>query len=133
MDPNKLRSDLAEANQRHKFIKDEARPQARERRHKAGQRTIRENINDLMDPDKAIEYGGLALAAQRGRRSMEELIEKSPADGLVAQIGSVNGHLFPENKSRCLVLGYDYTVLAGTQGWFNHKKKDRMLALAHKQ
>ena len=133
MDSNKLRPDLAEAKQRHKFTSDEARPQTVERRHKAGQRTIRENIDDLMDPDRTIEYGGLALAAQRGRRSMEELIEKSPADGLVAQIGSVNSHLFPEAKSRCLVLGYDYTVLAGTQGWFNHKKKDRMLALAYKQ
>jgi len=64
---------------------------------------------------------------------MDELIEKSPADGLVARVGSVNGHLFPDARSRCLVMGYDYTVLAGTQGWFNHKKKDRMLALAHKQ
>ncbi len=133
MDPNKLRPDLAESNKRHEFTMDKARPKAVERRHKAGQRTIRENISDLLDPDKSIEYGGLALAAQRGRRSMDELIQKSPADGLVAQIGFVNGKLFPENKSRCLVIGYDYTVLAGTQGWFNHKKKDRMLALAHKQ
>jgi len=133
MDPNKLRSDLAGSKQRHEFTKDEARPQAVARRHKAGQRTIRENINDLLDPDERVEYGGLALAAQRRRRSMDELIQKSPADGLVAQIGSVNGKLFSETKSRCLVMGYDYTVLAGTQGWFNHKKKDRMLALAHKQ
>jgi len=133
MEYNKLRSDLAESKQRHDITLDDARPEAVKRRHEAGQRTIRENINDLLDSDKAIEYGGLSLAAQRRRRSIDELIKKSPADGLVAQIGSVNANLFPENKSRCLVMGYDYTVLAGTQGWFNHKKKDRMLMLAHKQ
>ena len=131
--PKDIRSDLAESNQRHEFTMDNDRPEAVERRHKSGQRTIRENMADLLDADKSIEYGALALAAQRRRKSMEELIRKSPADGLVAQIGSVNGNLFPETRSRCLAMGYDYTVLAGTQGWFNHKKKDRMLALAYKQ
>lgn len=133
MDPKEIRPDLAETITRHETTLDEARPEAVERRHKNGQRTIRENIADLLDPDKSLEYGSLTLAAQRRRQSMDALIERSPADGLVAKIGSVNGHLFEESKTRCLVLGYDYTVLAGTQGWFNHKKKDRMLQLAYKQ
>jgi len=133
MDPKELRADLAESKQRHELTLDKTRPEAVKRRHEAGQRTIRENIHHLLDPDQTIEYGGLTLAAQRRRRSMEELIKKSPADGLVAQIGSINANLFPGSRCRCLVMGYDYTVLAGTQGWFNHKKKDRMLALAYKQ
>jgi acetyl-CoA carboxylase carboxyltransferase component len=133
VDPKEIRPDLAETITRHETTLDEARPEAVERRHKNGQRTIRENIADLLDPDKSLEYGSLTLAAQRRRQSMDALIKRSPADGLVAKIGSVNGHLFEESKTRCLVLGYDYTVLAGTQGWFNHKKKDRMLQLAYKQ
>ena len=94
VDPKEIRPDLAEAIARHETTLDEARPEAVERRHKNGQRTIRENIADLLDPDKSIEYGSLTLAAQRRRQSMDALIKKSPADGLVAKIGSVNGHLF---------------------------------------
>lgn len=131
--PGAVRPELAEVIARHKGTRDEARPEAVARRHEKGQRTIRENIADLLDSDvTSVEYGSLTLAAQRRRRSMEELIQKTPADGLVAVIGSVNGKLFDRSASRCMVLGYDYTVLAGTQGWFNHKKKDRMLELAYK-
>ncbi|NIA19834.1 MAG: biotin carboxylase, partial [Xanthomonadaceae bacterium] len=83
--------------------------------------------------DSFIEYGALAVAAQRQRRPVEDLIAKTPADGLLAGIGTVNDTLVGEEKSRCLVMAYDYTVLAGTQGFFNHKKMDRMLKLAHEQ
>ena len=31
--------------------------------------------------------------------------------------------------ARCAVLSYDYSVLAGTQGQMNHKKKDRLFEL----
>ena len=133
MDPKNIRPDLSEVIARHESTLDEMRTEAVARRHKSGQRTIRENIADLLDPDKSIEYGSLALAAQRRRKSMDKLIQSTPADGLVAKIGSINGHLFDPSESRCLVIGYDYTVLAGTQGWFNHHKKDRMLELAYKQ
>jgi len=133
MDPKGIRPDLAEVTARHKATLDEARPEAVARRHQTGRRTLRENIADLMDSGRSIEYGALTLAAQRRRKSMDELIQKTPADGLVARIGSINGRLFDRSKTRCLVIGYDYTVLAGTQGWFNHKKKDRMLELAYKQ
>ena len=123
-------SNVQEALASHAIGLDEARPQAVERRRRSGQRTIRENIADLCDAGSFIEYGALALAAQRRRRSLEELIKISPADGLVAGIGSVNGDVFPDEQARCMVLGYDYTVLAGTQGFMNHKKTDRMLHLA---
>lgn len=123
-------ANLQEVLTGHAINQDEARPQAVERRRRTGQRTIRENIADLCDPDSFIEYGSLALAAQRRRRSLEELIKLSPADGLVAGIGSINGQLFSDDKARCMVLGYDYTVFAGTQGTMNHKKTDRLLQLA---
>jgi acetyl-CoA carboxylase carboxyltransferase component len=103
------------------------------RRRRKNQRTARENIAALCDRESFIEYGALAVAAQRQRRPLAELIRETPADGLVAGIGTVNAADFGEEKARCLVLAYDYTVLAGTQGFFNHKKMDRLLKLAHQQ
>jgi acetyl-CoA carboxylase carboxyltransferase component len=130
LDFDAIRPDLAEVVARHELGLDAARPDAVARRRKTAQRTTRENVDDLVDPGSFIEYGALALAAQRRRRSLEDLQRMSPADGLVAGIGSVNGALFGSEKSRCMVLAYDYTVFAGTQGMMNHKKKDRMLQLA---
>jgi acetyl-CoA carboxylase carboxyltransferase component len=111
---------------------DENRPDAVARRRKTGQRTARENVADLCDEGSFIEYGGLAVANQRQRRSLDELRRISPADGMIAGIGAVNGALFGPEGSRCAVLAYDYTVFAGTQGLLNHKKKDRLLTLADK-
>jgi acetyl-CoA carboxylase carboxyltransferase component len=74
----------------------------------------------------------LIIAAQRQRRSVKDLIERTPADGLVSGVGGVNGDLFGESKSRCVVMSYDYTVLAGTQGFMNHDKKDRMFEIAER-
>jgi acetyl/propionyl-CoA carboxylase alpha subunit len=129
-DLDEIRHDLAEVIARHENGFDENRPDAVARRRKIGCRTARENVADLVDADSFIEYGSMALAAQRRRRSMEDLIKSTPADGLIAGVGSVNGDLFDESQSRCMVIAYDYTVLAGTQGMMNHKKKDRMLQLA---
>ncbi len=125
-----IRADLAEVLERHAITTDERRPQAVARRRKTGQRTTRENLDDLLDEGSFIEYGALALAAQRRRRSLEELIEQSPADGLVAGIGTVNAARFGSEAARCMAIAYDYTVFAGTQGVMNHKKTDRMLGLA---
>lgn len=130
LDLDHLRADLQEVRARHAIGLDEMRPDAVARRRKTGQRTARENIGELCDADSFIEYGALAIAAQRRRRSVDELIKISPADGLVAGIGSVNGARFGDDKSRCMVLSYDYTVFAGTQGMMNHKKTDRMFQLA---
>ena len=131
LDLDAIRPDLQEVRERHAAGLDESRPEAVARRRRSGQRTVRENIADLCDADSFIEYGALTLAGQRRRRPLEELIALSPADGLVAGIGKVNGAMFSDERARCMVLGYDYTVLAGTQGVMNHKKTDRLLRLAH--
>jgi acetyl/propionyl-CoA carboxylase alpha subunit/acetyl-CoA carboxylase carboxyltransferase component len=132
LDPNHVRADLAEVQQRHAVTLDAARPDAVARRRKTGQRTARENIDDLCDTGTFVEYGALAIAAQRQRRSLEDLIERTPADGLVAGIGRVNGHLFDAARAQCAVVSYDYTVLAGTQGFQNHRKKDRIFELVER-
>ncbi len=123
-----VRDDLAEALERRRLTRDEARPDALERRRTAGGRTARENLADLVDPGTFVEYGGLAIAAQRMRRDQSELIERTPADGLIAGIGRVNGDLHGD-RAACAVLSYDYTVLAGTQGAIGHRKKDRLFEL----
>jgi len=123
------REDLAELLERRRLTRDEARPEAVERRHAAGVRTARENIEDLVDPGSFVEYGRFAIAAQRGRRELEELIARTPGDGLLGGTARVNGELFGPERAACAVLSYDYTVLAGTQGALGHRKKDRLFEL----
>jgi acetyl/propionyl-CoA carboxylase alpha subunit/acetyl-CoA carboxylase carboxyltransferase component len=132
VDLDYIRPDLGEVRERHTVGLDAARPDAVARRRKTGQRTARENVEGLCDPGTFVEYGPLVIAAQRRRRPVEELILRTPADGMLAGIGQVNGDLFDETKSGCIVMSYDYTVLAGTQGQQNHRKKDRMFELAEK-
>jgi acetyl-CoA carboxylase carboxyltransferase component len=132
-DIHPLRPELVEVMHRHSFGLDENRSEAVARRQSKKQRTARANIENLCDPGRFIEYGALTMAAQRGRRSLEDLIRKTPGDGLITGIGSVNRSLFGDDKARCMVMAYDYTVLAGTQGHFNHKKMDRMLKLTYEQ
>jgi acetyl/propionyl-CoA carboxylase alpha subunit len=127
------RADVQELRARQGRLLDAQRPEAVAKRHKLGQRTARENIADLCDPDSFFEYGGLALAAQRSTRSIENLIAQSPADGVVTGIGTVNAALFGKEAARCLIAAYDYTVFAGTQGHSNHKKQDRMFELAARE
>jgi acetyl-CoA carboxylase carboxyltransferase component len=129
VDLDAVRPDLAELHHRRSLVLDAGRPEAVDRRHASGRRTARENIDDLCDPGSFTEYGSYAIAAQRARRPLEELIERTPADGLVAGIARVNGSRFVDERSSCAVLSYDYTVLAGTQGQQNHRKKDRMFEL----
>ena len=125
-----IRPDLAEVLDRHRRTLDEARPDAVARRRKTKQRTARENVTDLVDPGSFVEYGPLVVAARRRRNTLEELIDTTPADGMLMGLAQVNGALFGEDKARCAVLSYDYTVLAGTQGANNHWKLDRMAELA---
>ncbi len=129
-DPDEIRPDLAEFYRRREFTLDRARPEAVARRRKTGQRTVRENIEDLCDPESFVEYASLVVAGRLRRNSMDELIQRTPGDGLVMGLGRVNGSEFPDEKSRIIAMSYDYTVLAGTQGLRNHQKKDRMLHLA---
>lgn len=133
VDLEAIRPDLAELLERQALLQDAARPEAAAKRHRQGNRTARENVEDLCDPESFIEYGGLSFAAQRRRRSLDDLIRNTPADGLITGIGSVNGELFDAATARCAVLAYDYTVLAGTQGTINHRKTDRILTVAEQQ
>jgi acetyl/propionyl-CoA carboxylase alpha subunit/acetyl-CoA carboxylase carboxyltransferase component len=131
LDLDHIRPDLAEVQTRHAYGFDAKRPDAVAKRHKIGRRTARENLADLIDPGSFTEYGPLVIAAQRRRRPEQELIERTPADGLIGGIASVNGALFPEAvRTQCVVVSYDYTVLAGTQGHQNHRKKDRLFEVA---
>ncbi|HCQ82969.1 MAG TPA: hypothetical protein DIT66_09090 [Rhodobiaceae bacterium] len=130
IDLDHIRADLGELEARLARTLDAARPEKMGKRHEKGFRSARENVNDLCDPDSFIEYGQLVVAAQRQRRELDDLIDNTPADGMVAGFGTINGHDFPEEQARAAVLAYDYTVLAGTQGAFNHKKTDRVLELA---
>ena len=120
------RADLRAVRQRHEIGLDAARPEAVARRRERGRRTARENLADLLDADSFVEYGPLLFAAQERRRSREELIERTPADGLVGGVGRVAGR-------QCVAMSYDYTVLAGTQGMRNHAKKDRLFELAERR
>ena len=125
-----IRPDLQRVLDRHAFTLDAARPEAMARRHAQGGRSARENIADLCDEGSFIEYGALAIAAQTRRRSLEDLVANTPADGMVTGIGGINGTAFGPEKSRAVVMSYDATVLAGTQGARNHAKTDRMLGIA---
>jgi acetyl/propionyl-CoA carboxylase alpha subunit/acetyl-CoA carboxylase carboxyltransferase component len=130
VDLDHIRPDLANVIDRHRRVLDDARPDAVDRRRRTGQRTARENIDDLCDPGTFTEYGPLTVAGRRGRNTMEELIAQTPADGLVMGLAQINGDRFPSERCRAAVLAYDYTVLAGTQGARNHVKLDRMAELA---
>ncbi|MFV0257755.1 MAG: carboxyl transferase domain-containing protein [Acidimicrobiales bacterium] len=130
IDLDHIRDDLAEVLERHRIGLDEARPDAVARRRRTDQRTARENLADLVDPGTYIEYGALTIAAQRRRRSTEDLIARTPADGMLAGVGQINGERFDARDAQCVVMSYDYTVLAGTQGNQNHRKKDRLFEIA---
>jgi acetyl/propionyl-CoA carboxylase alpha subunit/acetyl-CoA carboxylase carboxyltransferase component len=130
VDLDHIRPDLAESLARHALTLDAARPEATARRRRQNGRTVRENVDDLVDPGSFIEYGALTVAAQRSRRSIQELLRTTPADGLVGGMGTVNAALFGEERAATFVVAYDYAVLAGTQGTMNHKKQDRIYRLA---
>ena len=132
LDLTYIRPDLAETIERHEIGRDHRRKSAVEKRHLKGQRTARENIADLTDGGELVEYGPLAIAPQRKRRSVDDLILNTPADGMVGGLAEVNSDLFDENKTQCVVISYDYTVLAGKQGGQNHRKKDRLFEIAKK-
>jgi acetyl/propionyl-CoA carboxylase alpha subunit/acetyl-CoA carboxylase carboxyltransferase component len=127
-----IRPDLAAVIERHRAALDTSRPAAVARRRKTSQRTARENVDDLLDAGSFVEYGDLVVAARRKRHSMQKLIEETPADGMVMGLGRVNGACFGDDAARCAVMAYDYTVLAGTQGAYNHRKMDRLIEIAER-
>ncbi len=121
-----VRADLAAVRARHELGLDAARPEAVERRRERRRRTARENLEDLVDDGSYVEYGPLLFAAQERRRPKQELIEKTPADGLIAGVAEIDGN-------PCVAMSYDYTVLAGTQGMRGHFKKDRLFEIAERR
>ncbi|WAC89820.1 acetyl-CoA carboxylase family protein [Mycobacterium sp. Aquia_213] len=130
VDLDRPRADLDELRRRHLRTLDEGRDAAVAKRHKQGRRTARENIADLIDDGSFVEYGALAIAAQRSRRSDEDLIANTPADGLVAGLATIGADRFGRAAAEAVVVSYDYTVLAGTQGMRNHAKTDRVFDVA---
>ena len=132
IDLNYIRPDLKEVLDRRGRTLDEARPKAVARRRATGQRTARENIEDMCDAGTFVEYGSLVLSARRRAVAMDQLIEESPADGLIMGLAQINGDHFAEDKSRAVVVSYDYTVMAGTQGQMGHHKQDRMFEMAER-
>src|SRR5206468_7961784 len=116
VDLDHIRPDLAELNERHAFTRDENRPAAVERRRKTNQRTARENIGQLVDPGSLVEYGSLAIAAQRRRRTVDDLIQNTPAGGLMTGVSTINAEKFGPEGARCMVICYEYILIGGPIG-----------------
>lgn len=123
------RQDLAELLRRRALLEDAARPDAMAKIHARGRRTARENLDDLVDPGSFQEYGSFMYAAQKARRSVDDLIANTPGDGIVGGLATINAETFGDAASQVAVMSYDYTVLAGTQGFRGHEKKDRLLSV----
>lgn len=117
------RPDMAEYAARMALLDDAARAEAVAKRHAQGYRTARENIEDLFDQGSFTEYGALAIAAQRGRRDLDDLQARTQGDGIICGIGTVAGR-------RVAAMAVDYMVLAGTQGFNHHRKMDRLIEVA---
>ena len=132
LDPDYIRPDLELAYERHAYVLDENRPEAVAKRYARGYRMPRENIEQLADPGSFKEYWPLIVARQHTRHDMETLRRNTPADGLIAGLCTINADLFGEEAARAMLVHYDYTVLAGTQGGRNHYKQDRMFELAER-
>ncbi|MFT5888164.1 MAG: acetyl-CoA carboxylase carboxyltransferase component [Zhongshania sp.] len=126
------RAELQQLHQRHHNTLDEGRREAAAKRHNKGYRTARENLNDVCDEGSFIEYGQLAVAAQRGRIEEQELRTSTAADGVITGTATINSELHPENCDVAVIIN-DYSVLAGSQGFFHHQKLDRILTVAKEQ
>jgi acetyl-CoA carboxylase carboxyltransferase component len=129
---NDTRPELAALYQRQAKTLDAERVEARDKRHAKGYRTARENLADLVDAESFVEYGQLAVAAQRSRRDYEDLQRSTAADGIITGLANINGERVGKSAAQAVVIVNDYAVLAGTQGFFHHKKLDRACELAER-
>jgi acetyl-CoA carboxylase carboxyltransferase component len=127
------RADLDAVIDRHGRLEDDRRPGAVERRDSTGRRTARANLVDLVDAGSFTEYGPLAIAAQERRRDVDELVERTSTDGIITGIATINRDQYGPTDTECAVMIYDYTVLAGTQGFRTHAKQDRVLQIAQRR
>ena len=121
---------LKEFQDRLSYTLDEGRPAPIAKHHARGYRSARENLDDLCDAESFLEYGQLAVAAQRRRRDFDDLKINTAADGILTGLATINADMFGETATKTVVIVNDYTVLAGTQGVFHHKKLDRALAIS---
>ncbi len=124
------RPELNALRERQAKTLDDFRSEARDKRHARGYRTARENVDDLADAGSFQEYGQLAVAAQRSRRDYEELQSSTAADGIITGTCTINRELVGQERAGAAIIVNDYAVLAGTQGFFHHKKLDRLCELA---
>ncbi|MEO0435684.1 MAG: carboxyl transferase domain-containing protein [Pseudomonadota bacterium] len=131
--PASTSRELQELYERRRIASDDARPEAVKRRHQKHYRSARENLGDLIDAGSFVEYGQFAVAAQRQRRDYKELQRETSGDGVITGLAKINSAHFPNHRSQTAVVIYDYSVLAGTQGYFNHAKIDRLLDVARRQ
>ena len=132
IDLDRIRPDLQKSIDLHEALLDHNRPGPVAKRHAKGKRSARENIAQLVAGGDWTEYMPLGVAGQRRVRSWEELREKSPADGLICGVGTVNADLFDHDAASTAIISYDETVWAGTQGIRGHEKTDRMVETAHR-
>ena len=127
------RSELIELHKRLSKTLDEEREAAKEKRHEKGYLTARENLENLVDEGSFVEYGQLAIAAQKSRRKLDELRTETAADGIITGFGKINSKILDSKKALSAIIINDYSVLAGTQGYYHHKKLDRICETAEKQ
>ncbi|MCB1854835.1 MAG: biotin carboxylase [Halieaceae bacterium] len=125
-----IRPELQALRERLRRTLDEGRLEARDKRHGKGYRTARENVSALADQGSFLEYGQLAVAAQRSRRDYQELQSSTAGDGIITGTCTINADQVGADRARAAIVVNDYSVLAGTQGFFHHKKLDRICELA---
>ena len=130
VDLDHIRADLQAVVNRHALTLDENRAEAVAKHKARGFRMVRESIAELVDAESFQEYWPLIVAKQHQKDDIEALRKRTPGDGVVAGTATINGDLFDDEHARAMVVAYDYTVLAGTQGRRNHSKQDRLFTLA---
>jgi acetyl-CoA carboxylase carboxyltransferase component len=121
---------LDELRIREALTLDEQRTEQQQKRLQKGYLTARENLQNLCATDSFIEYGQMAVAAQRLRRDYDELKSATAADGVITGVAHINLDLVSKKNTQTAIIINDYSVLAGTQGYFHHLKLDRILAVA---
>ncbi|PWA05790.1 acyl-CoA carboxylase [Pueribacillus theae] len=101
------------------YLLDEQRSEAIKKQHRKGKLSARERINLLIDEGTFIELG--MLVQHEGMEMMRG--KDTPADGIVAGIGEVDGRTVA-------VIANDPTVLGGSIGKMGMEKQQRVVKTA---
>ncbi len=91
-----------------------------EKQHKAGKKTARERINDLLDPGTFIETDRMAV---HKCTDFDMDKKKIPGDGIVTGYGKIDGRLV-------YIFAQDFTVFGGTLSRTNADKVVKLMDLA---